>query len=193
MYSVVAADGKVYGPVDVSTLKNWCVEGRVRPETNVVDGISGRTYLAEELQDLYGTFEFSGIQPPPPPGVQPGLAGPLQTVAYGPPSNRYAPYQPYSPYVQTGAVKSKLLAILLAFFFGVFGAHRFYLGHTSKGAASLMLAVFGFICLASIVAIPLFILIFCRPWRLVVCGHCAYCYRRTWRFARIQTWAITKL
>lgn len=37
--------------------------------------------------------------------------------------------------------KSKVAAALLAAFFGVLGVHRFYLGHTSTGAAMLGLTI----------------------------------------------------
>lgn len=37
----------------------------------------------------------------------------------------------------------KMVAVLLAFFFGVFGAHKFYLGYNKQGIYMLLLFVFG--------------------------------------------------
>lgn len=37
----------------------------------------------------------------------------------------------------------KTVAVLLAFFFGVFGAHKFYLGYNKQGIYMLLLFVFG--------------------------------------------------
>ena len=41
--------------------------------------------------------------------------------------------------------KSKLAAILLAFFLGGLGVHNFYLGNTNKAIAQLLLTVIGWI------------------------------------------------
>lgn len=37
--------------------------------------------------------------------------------------------------------KSRLAATLLAFFFGAFGVHRFYVGKTGSGVAQLLLTI----------------------------------------------------
>jgi TM2 domain-containing membrane protein YozV len=42
---------------------------------------------------------------------------------------------PYMP------LKSKAVAAILAFFFGAFGVHRFYLGHNGTGAAMLIITI----------------------------------------------------
>ncbi len=48
--------------------------------------------------------------------------------------------QPIQPQAQAGAVSDKriLPAFLLCFFFGVFGAHRFYVGKIGSGVAQLL-------------------------------------------------------
>lgn len=53
---------------------------------------------------------------------------------------------------------SMLCALLLWFFFGSFGAHRFYLGHTASGVIQLLCLVFCWLIFpAVILAIWLFI------------------------------------
>jgi TM2 domain-containing membrane protein YozV len=39
--------------------------------------------------------------------------------------------------------KSKTVAALLCFFFGMLGVHRFYLGHTNIGIVQLVLTIVG--------------------------------------------------
>ncbi len=41
----------------------------------------------------------------------------------------------------TGAEKSKIVAALLAWFLGTFGAHNFYLGYTGKAVAQLLITI----------------------------------------------------
>jgi TM2 domain-containing membrane protein YozV len=41
------------------------------------------------------------------------------------------------------AAPSKLAAALLGFFFGMFGAHRFYLGYTRRGLIMLSITIVG--------------------------------------------------
>ena len=43
--------------------------------------------------------------------------------------------------VATGAQKSKLVAVLLAFFLGGIGIHDFYLGYTKNGVIKIILSV----------------------------------------------------
>jgi TM2 domain-containing membrane protein YozV len=45
------------------------------------------------------------------------------------------------------ASSKKVAAALFAFFFGVFGVHKFYLGYTKQGVIMLLTFVFGFILL----------------------------------------------
>ena len=41
----------------------------------------------------------------------------------------------------TGQPKNKIVAAVLAFFFGTFGVHNFYLGYNSRGLIQLLLSV----------------------------------------------------
>lgn len=46
-----------------------------------------------------------------------------------------------------GGSSKKIAAALFAFFLGVFGAHKFYLGYTKQGVIMLLTFLFGFILL----------------------------------------------
>jgi TM2 domain-containing membrane protein YozV len=61
--------------------------------------------------------------------------------------------------------KSIAVSYLLWFFFGTFGAHRFYNGKTGTAVAMLLITIFGF--LLSIVYIGIFLLIPVWIWVLV--------------------------
>lgn len=70
-----------------------------------------------------------GQQPMQP--MQPQYAAPVQQ-----------PMQPMQPqFAGPVTQKSSVVAALLCFFFGVFGVHNFYLGHTNRGVIMLVLAV----------------------------------------------------
>lgn len=121
MYSVVGSDGQVYGPVDTETLRQWIAEGRILPTTNLVDPLDGRMIQAQHAPVLMGTFPDPYLTPQAPHPQAHAYPRP-DLAAYGPP-------------------KSKVAALVIAFFLGNLGIHRFYLGHTSSGIA--MLALFG--------------------------------------------------
>jgi TM2 domain-containing membrane protein YozV len=134
MYSVIGADGQVYGPVDMVTLKIWCSEGRVTPTTNLHDPVSGGVLRASDLQELYGLFPPQSAPPafqPQTPNVMMGQS-PVQI-------NNYMHPPSYSP--AFSAPKSRTAAALLAFFLGALGVHRFYLGHSGTGVAMLLITV----------------------------------------------------
>lgn len=52
-YMVVGADGKEYGPSDVSTLKTWVSEGRIMPHSQLRDFHTGRVLQASTIPDLF--------------------------------------------------------------------------------------------------------------------------------------------
>lgn len=63
-------------------------------------------------------------------------------------NNNYSNYNNYGTYTTTQYyLKSRIAAALLAFLFGVFGVHSFYLGNTGKGVAQLLITLLGsFLC-----------------------------------------------
>ncbi|STC69061.1 MULTISPECIES: TM2 domain-containing protein [Corynebacterium] len=80
-------------------------------------------------------------------------------------SNMPAPQhqgQAYGAYDHNGmpaAPKSKVVAALLAFFFGTLGIHNFYLGYTNRGIAQLVLNLVSFVTLLLLVGAFLYIIL----------------------------------
>lgn len=116
MYKVIGIDGQVYGPVDTATLQRWCAEGRIVADTQLINS-SGQVVAARFATEL----------------------GPYLLAPHAPPTAAYAAYP--RGYPMPVSSKSKVAAILLAFFLGAFGIHRFYLGHSGTGVAMLLLTV----------------------------------------------------
>lgn len=80
-YSVIAADGSQYGPVDIATLNQWIAEGRVLPTTMLV-AENGTQIQASAVAGLY----FGPAAGAPPAGPASG------TVPPGSPEMGHAPY-----------------------------------------------------------------------------------------------------
>lgn len=55
--------------------------------------------------------------------------------------------------------KSKVSAALLAFFLGWLGVHNFYLGHTGKGVAQLLMTIFLFWTVVAPVALMIWVFV----------------------------------
>ncbi|PAU70221.1 TM2 domain-containing protein [Bifidobacterium italicum] len=70
--------------------------------------------------------------------------GSAQQPAYGAPNGAQPAYAAPTTYY---VARNKILAGLLALFFGMFGIHNFYLGYTGRGIAQLLLTVLGWIVL----------------------------------------------
>lgn len=148
MYSVVGSDGQVYGPVDMATLAQWIAEGRVKPETNLIDPLDGRVIQAGQAPALMGTFPPTMVQTPPMPRptnpYEPNVSlGQSPITPAGNPLYGGYPRPDMAAYY--GPPKSKVTAALLAFFLGGLGIHRFYLGHNSTGIGILALFLLGFV------------------------------------------------
>lgn len=90
---------------------------------------------------------YTDPQPQPYPGA--GYQQPM------PPQQPY--YQPMNAYgpggMPMGVAKSKVGAGLLGIFLGAFGVHNFYLGHTGKAVAQLLITLLSFFLLSWVSAI----------------------------------------
>jgi TM2 domain-containing membrane protein YozV len=103
MYSVIGADGQLYGPVDLATLKQWCIEGRILATTSMVASGTGQSLRASDVRELQpylqqmpnqGPFHGQGpFQQPQGPYAHP-------QTPYQQPQN---PYQPPTGLQQPGA------------------------------------------------------------------------------------------
>ncbi len=167
MYSVIAFDGQVYGPVDIRTLIAWCQQGRIVASTHLVETQTGRSFTAADMPELravlaqaqpVGPQAYVNPQGGPgapyqapyqPQGPDPGqgpIQAPYQPQGQAPNQgpfgmSSYPRQVPYGAYGSYGAPKSKSLALLLCFLVGGLGAHRFYLGHTASAIAMLIVGL----------------------------------------------------
>ena len=166
MFSVIGPDGKTYGPVDTATIRQWIAQGRVTPETVLLDAVTDRQAPARDVMEFADAFAPTA----PAYGTTTGAVPPGPTTASGyaqppnyarPPAAAFAPY-PQAAYGAGVSHRSKIVAALLAFFLGSIGVHRFYLGYTTIGVIMLLAVVFtcGFAAIVTgIVALIDFILI----------------------------------
>jgi len=162
MYSIIGADGQLYGPVSLDVLKQWCQQERVIPTTNLIVSGTSQTLRASDLRELQPYFVYhpptqvqnSPFQSPGPYGQTQGPTFQSQGPTYGSPS----PFHQPNYYGQPGAYgvaapKSKMVAGLLALIFGPFAIHRFYLGYTKEGTTMLALTVASiFLCWVGVIA-----------------------------------------
>ena len=143
MYWIIAADGQRYGPADLPTLRQWCQEGRITPDTSVIDPIDNVPKSARNIPEIVGYIRVSGppVQTPThdPSAYNPGayMHG-MQQPDY---SKLPSQYQANYPRAYASEPKSKVGAALMAFFLGFLGVHRFYMGHTGTGLAMLLITV----------------------------------------------------
>jgi hypothetical protein len=133
-YSVIAADGRAYGPADEATLALWAREGRLTPDTMLQCHETGAHSPARAVAALQPYLGLSPqmvnnlIQTPQPlvpqPQPQPGAALPYaQPYAY-------PPAQPYAIPGHALDAFSTPVAVLLHFVtFGIFSWIHFGLMH----------------------------------------------------------------
>jgi TM2 domain-containing membrane protein YozV len=131
----------------MATLSQWIGEGRIVPTTNLIDPIDGRVIQAQFAPALIGSFQGGAVTAPP-IAPNPYANGPGPNVAIGQTPIQVnihnQPVYGYPRHDLTGygtPPKSKVTAMLLAFFLGAIGIHRFYLGHSGTGIAMLLLTV----------------------------------------------------
>lgn len=54
-YFVLAQDGKEYGPASFDTLKQWASDGRLQPQTQLRDSLSGQIVPASTVNGIFTT------------------------------------------------------------------------------------------------------------------------------------------
>ncbi|RRD30934.1 NINE protein [Actinomyces bowdenii] len=84
-------------------------------------------------------------------GPYAGAHGPVPGAPYAAPYAGAAPYAAAVPYIPYAQPKSKVIVLLLALFLGTLGIHNFYLGHTGKGVAQLLISLLSLGSLAALV------------------------------------------
>jgi len=137
-YSIIGADEREYGPVDIDMLVKWTIEGRVVERTQLKDHETGRRFLACDMAELSVVFN------PPPAAVAPR-----------PKSQPIIPaYTSYPPAVYAGPQRSRIVAGIFGILLGWLGVHRFYLGYTTIGVIQLLMGtvLIPFTCGVSIIA-----------------------------------------
>lgn len=123
------------------------------PAAQTVDSM-GNPYTAAPTSSPYGqpsTDAFTDHTMPADAYTAPTYAAPgsaqqpyTQQPAYGAPNGAQPAYTAPATYY---IARNKILAGLLALFFGMFGIHNFYLGYTGRGIAQLLLTALGWVAL----------------------------------------------
>jgi len=106
-YFVVHPGGQRYGPADLATLNQWAGEGRLIPDTTLVDEATGAQMFARDVPGLFFPVNLGapGGFDPNAPTVMPGPTAGTPLGSYGSPytpsgmqgSNYYRPTPLSSP------------------------------------------------------------------------------------------------
>jgi hypothetical protein len=93
-YFVVHPGGQRYGPADLPTLNQWAAEGRLVPDTPLIDAASGAQLFARDVSGLF--FPMTAGQSPgsSAPTMMPGPTVGTPLGGYRPPKQTNAPYTP---------------------------------------------------------------------------------------------------
>lgn len=118
MYSVVATDGKEYGPVDLATVQAWIAEGRIVPDTVIVDGVTQMRAPASQFPLIAPLFEQSqtSTQTQQAPFSSPNNPG-VGQPNYSQPPNAYGQY-PRAVGSMPVRENHVLIVVLLSIFIG---------------------------------------------------------------------------
>lgn len=145
MYRVLGSQGEELANADGEMIQRWILEGRILPDTQIVDPIYGHARPALQIPELEESFrkrtewiQTQALQPPAP--LTPPQVRPHQH-----------PRQASAPHQHMVRPKNKATAFLLCLFLGFLGLHQFYLGNTAWGGGHLMatLVVGPMTCFAS--------------------------------------------
>jgi len=141
----VRTNGTLFGPYEENDLRNFVENDRLTPETEVAESPEGPYFPAARI-----------------PGMFPGMVLHPPRAAAGPGAGRVFCYKcgasifaeseicphcgvrqkhPARHDILTGD-PNRVVAALLAFFLGLLGAHKFYLGQTTAGVVYLIFGTF---------------------------------------------------
>src|SRR5438874_4315586 len=82
MYRIIGADGKEYGPISETQLRQWIAEGRVNAQTRVLaEGTSDWKTVADLPQLATAIPGAAAAAPPPPMTAIPSMPGGLYSPA----------------------------------------------------------------------------------------------------------------
>ncbi len=166
-YYVIGSDGQRYGPADVDALVHWAREGRLIPETILVESgteVQRRADTIVALAAVFSAFDAQRV------ALERGEAPTLPAhgarraersaqsfgnegddVRRAPPVSPGFGLLPLERELPAVGLKSRVVAGLLGIFLGWLGIHRFYLGYTGIGLLMLLITVAGgaatFVCM----------------------------------------------
>ncbi len=143
-YFVKTADDQRYGPADIDTLVSWVGEGRLAPETTLIERGTERHCRADSIAAVAAAFRrASGARPAVSVERDGAVSNGFPTMTQGPgvgaPRPPAVPSPATLPHARSNVgPKSKLAAGLLGIFLGQFGVHRFYLGYVGIGIIQIL-------------------------------------------------------